>query len=112
MTNTKTLFELAQENEDKTFDEIIAKQDAREQFVKQIDYLALEKSRLEGQTILFKEAVESTSEAFKISKSEITKLVAAITKDKLDETLETTIRFADCLEIIKGVDGGEGCEND
>ena len=65
---------------------------------------------LEGQTILFKEAVESTSEGFKISKSEITKLVAAITKDKLDETLETTIRFADCLEIIKGVDNGD--END
>ena len=72
-----------------------------------IDYSQGNDFDLNLQTILFKEAVESTSEAFKISKSEITKLVAAITKDKLDETLETTIRFADCLEIIKGVDGGE-----
>jgi len=106
LSTQKSLFQLAEENENKTFDEIIGNQDVRNQFVKQVEYLAQEKAKITRLQDGFKGDVDATHEAFKINKSELNKIIDSVLKDKVEDNLTVAIRLADTLELFKhNVDG-------
>jgi hypothetical protein len=102
MTNEKSLFELIEENAEKTFDEVIAKPDARKQFIAQVKKLAEQKRNIQRSGELLKDDIDATAEAFKISKGDLGKLVDAQLTGKVEGNIEKLEQLIDKYQILIG----------
>lgn len=112
MSNGKSLFELIEENAEKTFDEVIAKPDGRKQFVSQVKKLAEQKRNIQHSTELLKDDMDATAEAFKIAKGDLSKLVDAQLTGKVEGNIEKLEQLIDKYQILIGEDDPEEGVND
>ncbi|QXM18582.1 hypothetical protein Phab24_id137 [Acinetobacter phage Phab24] len=98
MTDLKTI----EQNENKTFDEIIAKPEGRKQFVEAIHNLARQKASVHRSQELLKDDVSVVADAFKLSKTEVNKLVEAQLKDDIEGSVEKLESLIDKYQILLG----------
>lgn len=113
MSNEKSLFELIEENSEKTFDEVIAKPDGRKQFISQVKKLAEQKRNIQRSGELLKDDMDATAEAFKIKKGDLGKLVDAQLTGKVEGNIEQLEQLIDKYQILIGeTDLEEGGEDE
>lgn len=91
-----------EDNAEKTFDEIIAKPDNRKVFVDQIGKLASQKATIARQQEVLKDDVSIVADAFKLSKTEVNKLVEAQLKDDIEGSVEKLESLIDKYQILLG----------
>ncbi|QEP53256.1 putative transcriptional regulator [Acinetobacter phage BS46] len=96
MTDLKTI----EQNENKTFDEIIAKPEGRKQFVEAIHNLARQKVSVQRSQEILKDDVSVVADAFKLSKTEVNKLVEAQLKDDIEGSVEKLESLIDKYQIL------------
>lgn len=98
MTDLKTI----EQNENKTFDEIVAKPEGRKQFVEAIHNLARQKTSVQRSQEILKDDVSVVADAFKLSKTEVNKLVEAQLKDDIEGSVEKLESLIDKYQIMLG----------
>lgn len=96
MTDLKTI----EQNENKTFDEIIAKPEGRKQFVEAIHNLARQKASVQRSQELLKDDVSVVADAFKVSKTRVNGLVDAVQKGTLEDKIFDANTFVEMLELL------------
>lgn len=96
MTDLKTI----EQNENKTFDEIIAKPEGRKQFVEAIHNLARQKASVQRSQELLKDDVAVVADAFKVSKKRVNGLVDAVQKGTLEDKIFDANAFVEMLELL------------
>lgn len=87
--------------ESQIISEILAKPESREQFLKQLNYLAGEKRKINQSQEVLKDDVKATSESFEIGVSTINKVVTALAKDTVNEELEKVSTLADLFQVVQ-----------
>ena len=80
--------------------EILQKPETRKDLVKQLNFLADEKSKINRLNTTFKEDVKGTAEAFEIGVGIINKIVNALADDKVESELEKLNVLSDLFTVI------------
>lgn len=91
---------LAEKNVDKTFDEVVAKPDGREQFVLAVTNLVRSKNRIATEQEFLKQDVDATADAFKIDKAQLNKIVASVKDGKVDALIASSTQLCDALDMF------------
>ena len=89
-----------QVDNEQIINDLLAKPDTREQLIKQIQYLATEKSKIVNLQDIYKDDVKATKEAFGLSGAYITKLVDALVKDDVNKKVTEASLLSDLLSIF------------
>lgn len=96
MTDLKTI----EQNENKTFDEIIAKPEGRKQFVESIHKLARQKASVLRSQEILKDDVSLVADAFKVSKTRVNGLVDSVQKGTIADKIFDANAFVEMLELL------------